>query len=58
MGELVADVIVNVTATEFLQQASCMENTNSASMDGDAEVRVDGDDIAHNAKCMGLVRAL
>ena len=58
MGELVADIIVDVATIEFMQQASYMENMNSTSMDDDAEVRVDGDGIAQNVKCMGLVRAL
>lgn len=35
-----------------------MENMNSASMDGYTEVRVDGDGIVQNAKCIGLVGAL
>lgn len=35
-----------------------MENMNSASMDDYIEVRVEGDGIAQNAKCIGLVGAL
>lgn len=35
-----------------------MENVNSASMDDDVEVRVVGDDIVQNEKCMGLTGAL
>nr|CAN80440.1 hypothetical protein VITISV_013869 [Vitis vinifera] len=52
------DVIIDVAATEFLLQASCMENTNSTLMDDDAEVRVDDNGIVQNTKCMGLTRAL
>ena len=52
------DVIIDVAATEFLLQASCMENTNSTLIDDDAEVRVDDNGIVQNTKCMGLTRAL
>ena len=54
-GGLAADVVVDVAATEFLQQASCMGNASLASKDGVAEMNVDGDDFALNVKCMGFM---